>query len=320
MSKALPQEKSRLQVEHLLSHLKTARCGVRSQSAALRIVYLAIVAACLTLVWIPMTQAKSQNSVPARTVRVAVCQILCIDSDVEGNLRRVEYALESVAKQQAQIACFPETALLGWINPEAHRLAQPIPGPLSDRIADLARKYKLMISIGICEKVEDKLYDAAILVDADGRILHKHRKINTLVELLEPPYARGLSDDVGVVETPFGRVGILICADTFKGELLQRLADQSPDLALVPYGWAADPHEWPEHGQELAKLVSIVAKRLNCPVVGTDLVGSISAGPWKGKTYGGQSVVADHDGSQLGVLKDRDVDLRIFELTLRTPG
>ena len=249
-----------------------------------------------------------------KMVRIAVCQTFCIDSDREGNFRRIEYALESAAKQGAQLACFPETAVLGWVNPEAHKLADPIPGPTSERIAELARKHKLMICIGLAEKAGDKLYDSAILVGADGRILSKHRKINTLVELMDRPYARGTREDIRVVETPLGRIGLLICADTFKDELVQAAGEQSPDLLLVPYGWAADKSEWPQHAKQLAAWVSATAKRAGCPVVGTDLVGRITSGPWTGKTYGGQSVVAHREGKVLTILRDRDADVRVIDL------
>lgn len=256
-----------------------------------------------------------------KVVRVAVCQTFCIDSDPDGNLRRVEYAVEAAAKQRAIVACFPEAAVLGWVNPDAHKLADPIPGPTSERIAALARKHKLMIAIGLSEKDGEKLYDSAVLVGADGKILLKHRKINTLVELLDPPYARGVAEDIHVVETPIGRVGMLVCADTFKEELVRRLSEESPDLVLVPYGWAAEKKEWPEHGQRLVACVTSVAKQTGCPVVGTDLVGAITAGPWKGKTYGGQSVVADGSGRVLGVLRDRDAEVRVFDLPIsRKPG
>ncbi len=263
-----------------------------------------------------MGTQETSKSTHEKTVRVAVCQILCIDSDREGNFRRIEYALESAAKQGAQLTCFPETAILGWVNPEAHELVDLIPGPTSERIAELARKHKLMICIGLAEKAGDKLYDSAILVGADGRILSKHRKINTLVELMEPPYARGTREDIRVVETPLGRIGLLICADTFKDELVQAAGAQSPDLLLVPYGWAADKSEWPEHATKLAACVSATAKRAGCPVVGTDLVGLITAGPWTGKTYGGQSVVADREGKVLTVLRDRDAEVRVIDLKI----
>ena len=249
-------------------------------------------------------------------VRVAVCQTFCIDSDRDGNFRRIEYAVEAAARQKAQLACFPETAVLGWINPEAHRLAEPIPGAISQRISELARKHKLMICIGLSEKDGEKLYDSVILVDSDGNILSKHRKVNTLVELLDPPYARGTIDEIHAVETPIGRVGMLICADTFKEELVQRAGEQKPDLLLVPYGWAADMAAWPQHGKALVAGVTAAANRAGCPVVGRDLVGVSSAGPWKGKTYGGQSVVADADGNVLGILRDRDAEVRVFDLTI----
>jgi predicted amidohydrolase len=266
------------------------------------------------------TEADTMDQSAGNVVRVAVCQTFCIDSDREGNLRRIEYAVEEAARQKAQLACFPETAVLGWVNPRAHQLAEQIPGAISRRICELARKHKLMICIGLSEKDGEKLYDSAILVGSDGRILDKHRKVNTLVELLDPPYARGTIDEIHAVETPIGRVGMLICADTFKEELVQRAGEQKPDLLLVPYGWAADMDAWPQHGKSLAACVTAAAKRAGCPVVGTDLVGVISAGPWKGKTYGGQSVVADAAGNVLGILRDRDADVRVFDLPLGSKG
>ena len=52
-------------------------------------------------------------------MRVAICQILVIDSDREGNFRRIQYGLEQAEAQHAQIAVFPESSILGWENPEA---------------------------------------------------------------------------------------------------------------------------------------------------------------------------------------------------------
>lgn len=262
------------------------------------------------------TITQEQQRSNTRTVRVAVCQILCIDSDRDGNFRRIEYALEEAAKQRAQLACFPETAILGWINSQAHELAHPIPGKTTDRLAELAIQHGIMICIGLCEKDGRNLYDAAVLIGADGKLLAKHRKTNVLTELMDPPYAPGNGDDITVVETSLGRIGMLICADTFKDELVQRITAQSPDLLLVPYGWAAGRDEWPEHGKSLAAWVAATAQRADCPVVGTDLVGVISSGPWRGKTYGGQSVVTNADGVILGTLRDRDVDVRTFEIPL----
>ena len=252
----------------------------------------------------------------SRTVRVAVCQILSIDGDREGNFRRVEYALEEARAAHADIAAFPESVILGWENPGAHRMATPIPGADSDRIAVLARKFGLMISIGLDENDGGKLYDSAILVDRAGKLLWKHRKLNVLAWLMEPPYSEGRPEDIGVTETEFGRIGLVICADTFGDQIAQRIGQLAPDLMLVPYGWAAPVDKWPEHAKELENLVAKRAAEWKCPVVGTDVIGEMTHGPWKGQTYGGASVVVDASGKVLHVLRDRDVEVRTVTLEL----
>jgi predicted amidohydrolase len=237
-----------------------------------------------------------------------------LDGDRSGNLARIENALEEAQGAHAEIACFPETALFGWVNPEAHARAHPIPGEDSDRICRLAEKYRICVCIGLAEKEGDKLYDSVILIDDTGQILSKHRKINILSELMTPPYMPGT--DVDVAATKFGKIGLLICADTFKEDILARMASLQPDLVLVPYGWAAREDQWPGHGKQLQKTVSQAAETIGAPIVGVDLVGEITHGPWTGLTYGGQSVASDAAGNILAKAKDRDRDVKIVHIPL----
>ena len=253
---------------------------------------------------------------PKKSVRLAICQILVIDGDREGNFRRIEYALDQAEAQHAQIAVFPESSILGWENPDAHRLATPIPGNDSDRIATLARKHGLMIAIGLDEKDGDKLYDSAILVDKTGKLLWKHRKINVLPELMTPPYSQGKPQDIGVVDTEYGRIAVLICADTFTDAFVQRLKSLRPDLMLVPYGWAAANDQWPGHSKELEQLVKNRAALVQCPMAGVDLVGEMTHGPWAGWTYGGSSFVADGTGRILFTARDRDTDIHVLDVAI----
>lgn len=266
---------------------------------------------------LPAIGSDDPSPAEPRVVRVAVCQTLCIDSDLEGNFRRVAYALEEAAEQGAQIACFPETALLGWINPEAHELAEAIPGPVTDRLSALAAEHGMMICIGLCEKDGDDLYDSVVLISAAGELLAVHRKVNCLPGLMDPPYRAGDAEAVEVVETEFGRVGMLICADTFVEDLVRSARDQRADLLLVPYGWAAPKSAWPGHGQSLADRVRITAELAGCSVVGTNSVGCISSGPWRGFIYGGLSPVACPTGEVLGILHDRSPQIRVFEVPLQ---
>lgn len=263
-----------------------------------------------------LSSAIAAQQLPQKHVRLAICQILVIDSDREGNFRRIQYALEQASAQHAEIAVFPESSILGWENPDAHKMASPIPGADSDRIGVLARKYGMMIAIGLDEKDGEHLYDSALLVDKTGKLMWKHRKINVLPELMTPPYSQGRPEDIGVVDTEFGRIAVLICADTFSDAFVERMKTLKPDLMLVPYGWAAANDKWPDHSKELEELVSRRAAQVRCPMAGVDLVGEMTHGPWAGWTYGGSSFVADGTGRIILTARDRDTDLRVIDLPI----
>ena len=247
-----------------------------------------------------------------KTKKAAICQIFCLDGDRLGNFVRIENAISEAKDAGADIACFPETAILGWVNPDAHKRARPVPGEDSEKLCKLAEDYDLHLCIGLAEKQGRCLFDSALLIDNKGNILLKHRKINLLTELMNPPYTPG--ESVNVIETQFGKVGLLICADTHDGKILKRMAALNPDLLIVPYGYAEAENEWPGHGKELVKVVTNTAKKTGAFVIGTNLVGEITNGPWKGRTYGGQSVAADRTGKVILVAKDRDRDIKIISV------
>jgi predicted amidohydrolase len=245
-------------------------------------------------------------------VKIAMAQIFGLDGDRDGNFRRIENAIQQAKQNGAQLVLFPETIILGWVNPDAWNRSFPIPGPNSDLVAALAIKYDISVAIGMAEKEDNNLYDSAILVDNTGNILLKHRKINILSNLMTPPYTPG-KEVKAVQTTQFGNVGILICADTFENKILHRMKVLSPDIVLVPYGWAAPSDQWPDHGKQLLQVVQHASQYMNTTVIGTDLIGEISHGPWTGYVYGGQSVAVTQDGRVL-LGRDRDSDLIVVSV------
>jgi predicted amidohydrolase len=248
------------------------------------------------------------------TIRVALCQMVCLAGDRRGNLARIAQAVAEAARSRPDIVCLPEMAVYGWVNPEAHDRAGPIPAADSERLCELARTHDVLLSVGLAEKDGSNLYDAALLIDHTGRILLKHRKIGLLSELMTPPYTPG--KDVAVSETKYGRIGMLICADTHDAALLAQMAGLKPNLVLVPYGYAAKEDAWPEHGQELERVVKNAARTIGAPVVGTNLVGQITHGPWTGMTYAGHSVVADKTGKVVATGRDFDRDVQVVTLSV----
>ncbi len=249
-----------------------------------------------------------------QTVRIAIGQIVCLDGDRVGNLARIENAIEEAKRADADIVCLPEMALLGWVNPDAHQRAHPIPGEDSQVLCKLAAEHRIHVSIGLAEKDGDRLYDSALLISDEGQILLKHRKINLLAELMTPPYTPGKT--VRIAETRLGRIGVLICADTHEAEILARMAELEPKLVVVPYGYAAGEKAWPGHGKALESVVANTAKTTGAPVIGTNPIGQISHGPWQGMTYGGHSIAADKTGRVLATGTDLDRDIRMVTLSL----
>ena len=247
-----------------------------------------------------------------KTIKVAMCQIFSLDGDRDGNFVRIENAVGQAKNAGAEIICFPETIILGWINSDAHKRAYSIPGKDSVHLCRLAEDYQAYLCVGLAEKEASRLYDSVILIDDKVQIILKLRKINLLSELMNPPYTPG--ENVDVIETKFGKIGLLICADTHKDKILNRMAALKPDLLLVPYGYAAEENKWPAHGKELEKVVKRTAKKTGAPVVGTNLIGEITKGPWKGRIYGGQSIAVDKTGKTISIAKDRDRDINIFQI------
>jgi predicted amidohydrolase len=245
---------------------------------------------------------------------IAMCQITILDGDRSGNFIRIENAIVEAVSKGAELICFPEAAMLGWLNSDAYTRACTIPGPDSDQLCGLAQKYAVYLCIGVEEFESGRLFNSALLIDDRGQILLKHRQINIPQKLMPHPYTQGAEADIATANTKFGKIGMLICADTHREDILNRMAELKPNLLVVPYGYAEDEQKWPAHGEEFHKVVTETAKRTGSAVIGTNPVGRISKGPWAGRIYGGQSIAVDKLGGIIDTARDRDRDIKIVPL------
>ena len=246
---------------------------------------------------------------------IAMCQTFILDGDRSGNFVRIENAIAEAKSKGAELICFPEATMLGWLNSDAHTRACTIPGPDSEQLCELAKKYEVYLCIGLEEFELGRLFNSAILIDDRGQILLKHRQVNIPQKLMSPPYSAGSESDIAAVNTKFGKIGLLICADTHREDLLDRVAALKPNLLLVPYGYAEEELKWPAHGDQFHNVVINAAKRTGAAVLGTNPVGRISRGPWGGRVYGGHSIAVDKIGNIIDTAKDRDRDVKIVPVS-----
>ena len=102
-------------------------------------------------------------------------------------------------------------------------------------LADIAREHSKYIGIGLAERDDTTgiYYNSAVMIGPDGRQICRYRKINAEMRWACP----GDPKQENTFDTPWGRMGILICSDTYYGLFPRSLALKAVDLLWVPANW-----------------------------------------------------------------------------------
>jgi predicted amidohydrolase len=255
-------------------------------------------------------------------LRLALIQMRVEGGDPAANLARAEASIAEAAAAGADLALLPEAIDVGWTHPSVARLAGPIPdGETCRRLAAAAQRHRLFVCAGLTERDGERIFNSAVILDRQGRLLLLHRKLNEL-EIGHDCYAQG--DRLGVCHTELGALGLMICADGFaRGQVLSRaLGYMGADVILSPCAWAVpadhDNTRTP-YGQEWLDCYVPVARAFSVWIVGLSNVGWLTAGPWSGRPCIGNSLVIGPDG-QVALQCPYGVDadtIRYIEITPR---
>jgi predicted amidohydrolase len=235
-------------------------------------------------------------------MKVALAQMLVEPGEKQTNLLRAESWIAQAARRGAEAVVLPEALTLGWTHPSARALADEIPeGESCARLRQAARAHGIFVCAGIVERTGGMLFNAAVLVDPAGEVLIHHRKIHEL-DFARELYACG--DRLSVAKTPFGRIGVMICADGFApGQSLSRtLGMMGARFILSPCAWAVPAdhdNEREPYGQLWLDNYGPVAREFGLSIVGVSNVGPITAGPWRGRKCIGNSLVIGRDGQEV---------------------
>jgi predicted amidohydrolase len=256
-----------------------------------------------------------------RNLRVALIQMRVEPGRREANLERASQAIGKAREGGAAIALLPECLDLGWGHPSAIEHAGEIPGGYAfGALTRSAQREQIYVCAGIIERSKGKLFNSAVLLSPDGELLLQHRKLNEL-EIAHDLYGQG--DRLGVVDTPLGRIGLMICADaTARGGVITRsLGYMGADFILSPTAWAVPPdHDNAKepYGDIWRNAYGPVAKDHALYILGASNVGPVVAGPWSGWRCIGASIVMGPEGQVLQGPYGEDAETILFaDIALR---
>ncbi len=252
-------------------------------------------------------------------IKIAMAQLLVEGGEPERNLERAAALVRQARQQGAQLVLLPETLDLAWTHPSVYTDAQPVPGAYAQFFCDLAREQHIWLCLGLTEKTDTGFYNTALLINDGGQIIHRYQKVN-LLEVEHPFYQPGTQ--LSVADTPFGKIGINICADNYIESLHlgKTLAHLGAQLILSPSSWTVDHfvnEEMDPYRDKWIKPLSTLATLFEIPVVSTTSVGYIVGGPYEGKKMIGCSLAIDKYGHVTqGEFNEFASDLKIVELEM----
>lgn len=232
--------------------------------------------------------------------RIALAQIKASITKAE-NLKTALGLIREAKNKNASLVAFPE--FLMAYSPadqsaeELCALAESLEGEFTSRIREAARENGIEVIATIYERSErpERVYDAAIVIDSDGKLSGVYRKLHLYDALglresdkLVP--GRGLLEPV---KTAAGKTGIMICYDVRFPEMARILALKGAQTLVVPSGWVAGEMKI-EHWQTMLRARAI---ENGCYVIAPDQVGSI---------YIGHSMVIDPFGRVMVDMEEKE--------------
>lgn len=222
---------------------------------------------------------------------VAACQVELDVTDVRGNVDRLHAAVVEAATAGARLVVLPELGNTGYVfeSPdEARARAESPSGPYLSAVQQWSERYGAVIVSGFCEAGGDgAVYNSAALV-SQGELRAVYRKVHLWDReklVFTPGAARA-----PVVQTPVGRVGVMVCYDLEFPEWLRAMALAGAQIVAAPTNWPASPRPDGERPMEIVRV------QASACVNRVFVVAADRCGRERGVDWVGGSVIVSPDG------------------------
>jgi predicted amidohydrolase len=180
-------------------------------------------------------QQASVRPAPApepRMGKVGTVYLRPSNSTIEKNLKLWSQQVDAAGKLGLDIVCLGETICAVGTSAAIKDLAVPIPGPVSRKIGEAANKNNIWVVAGLTELDRNVVYNTAVLMDRQGRLAGKYRKVHLPREEWKKGVRPGYQ--YPVFDTEFGKIAIQICYDWFFPESTEIFALQGAEMVFAP--------------------------------------------------------------------------------------
>lgn len=255
----------------------------------------------------PVKARSRQASVTS--LRVAALQMTPKLADWQANLEQAERLIRDAQAQGAQWIVLPEMfTTAAAFHPDMLTAIQPLDGLAAQMMRRLAREGDSVIGGSFLASRDGDVYNSFLLVFPDGRILRHDKDQPTYWENC---FYRG-GDDDGVLSTPIGNVGSVLCWELIRSRTMRRLRGRTRLVLAGSCWWTLSDDVDADNPLRTANLSMLQSAPVQCArMLGVPVIHGSHAGPFHGffspdladvpyqSTYLGEAMVVDADGTVL---------------------
>lgn len=200
-------------------------------------------------------------------MKIAMVQY-AVDKDPEKNLEKSLNLLKEAAENDADLIVYPEIQLLPFFPQysgiDAEKLAIPINHEYVRAFQEACRKNNIYASPNLYINENGKNYNMSLLIDNRGEIIGKQKMVHigSFPQFYEKEYYTPSEEGFTVTDTPFGKIGIVVCFDRHFPESIREEVVAGADLILIPTANTTDEpsdlFEWEVRIQAFQNEVPIV--------------------------------------------------------------
>jgi len=164
-----------------------------------------------------------------KATHIAAIQFDIAQDDIDANLATASEMIEQAKNQGANLICLPASFATGLNFPSLRAMAQPIDGVIASFLSKQAKMHDVYICAGLLELDNKNIYDSAVLISSTGELAGKYRRCSLWQE--ERDFIAD-GQKSSAIETPLGRIGLLVSYDIRFPEASRHYFSQDVDIII----------------------------------------------------------------------------------------